>query len=128
MSRRNIMAVLGLLIVALLIAVTVYVGNLKAADAPPPPKTPAAPAAADQIKQLQTRIDLLEKRLATLEKGQVHYWDAPNSGSRINVAPPLNWIPAPPAPGPEKKNDGFPKARFLLIDGKPAPTNGNPAR
>jgi hypothetical protein len=127
MSRRNIMAALGLLIVALLIAVTVYVGNLKAADAPPPPKTPAAPAAADQLKQLQTRIDLLEKRLATLEKGQIHYWDAPNSTPPIHVAPPLNWVPAPQAPGPEEKNDGFPKARIIFIDGK-QPTNGNPAQ
>ena len=127
MSRRNIMAALGLLIVALLIAVTVYVGNLKAADAPPSKKTPAAATASDQIKQLQARIDLLEKRIATLEKGQTPLLVAPNSGSLIDVAP-LHWGTAPPPPGPEERNDGFPAARIIFIDGKQPTSNGNPAR
>jgi hypothetical protein len=122
------MAAGGLFVVALLIAVTLYVSNLKAADAAPSQKTPAAATAADQIKQLQARIDLLEKRLATLEKGQASFLASPNSGSRINVVPPPNWVPAPPAPGPEEKNDGFPKARIIFIDGKQPTTNGNPAR
>jgi hypothetical protein len=122
------MAAMGLIIVALLIGVTVYVSNLKAADAPPSPKTQAAPTAADQIKQLQARIELLEKRIATLENGRVRIWDLRPSASPSKVAPPLNYVPAPPPTDAPKEKDGFPKARFLLIDGKPTPTNGNPAR
>jgi hypothetical protein len=126
MSRRNMMAAMGLIVVALLIAVTVYVSNLKAADLPPSKKTPAAPTSADQIKQLQARIDLLEKRIATLEQSPTPFLVVPNSAPQLNVVPRLNFAPAPPATGPEEKNDGFPPARFLLIDGKPTVTNDNP--
>jgi hypothetical protein len=128
MSRRTIMAAVGLIVVALLIAVTVYVSNLKAADALPSRKTPSAPTAADQIKQLQARIDLLEKRIATLEKGQDPILLTPNVAPKLNVMPPLNLVPPPPPTEPGKENDGFPKVRTIFIDGKPTPTNGNPAR
>ncbi len=127
MSRQNLMAAGGLFVVALLIAVTLYVSNLKAADAVPPQKVSATPAAAEQIKQLQARIDSLEKRLATLESNRANVWDIVPINPPINPQPPpgLKFIPAPPPNEPER--DGFPKARIIFIDGKQT-TNGNPAR
>jgi hypothetical protein len=71
---------------------------------------------------------LLEKRIATLENGRVRIWDLRPSAPPSKVAPPLNYVPAPQATEPEEKNDGLPAARFFLIDDKPAPANGNPAR
>ena len=109
MSRRNIVAAVGLFVVALLIAVTVYVSNLQAADSPASKTTPTAPAAADQIKQLQDRITALEARIATLEKGGVHIWAVSPSAPQSKIAP-------------------FPPARILFIDDKPPVANGNPAR
>jgi hypothetical protein len=128
MSRRNVLAALGLFVVALLIAVTVYVSNLRAADSPASIKPPATPVATDQIKQLQDRIALLEQRIATLEKGGVRIWAVSPSAPNSKVAPPLNWFPAPPPADAPKEKDGFPPARILFIDGKQTPTNGNPGR
>ncbi len=137
MSRQNLMAAGGMFVVALLIAVTLYVSNLKAADAVPlqavplqavpPQKSSATPAAADQIKQLQARIDSLEKRLATLESSRTNTWDMVPINPPINPQPPpgLKFIPAPPLN--ESERDGFPKARIIFIDGKQT-TNGNRAR
>src|SRR5580658_8208813 len=116
MSRQNLMAAGGLFVVALLIAVTLYVSNLKAAEAVPPQKTSASPAAADQIKQLQARIDSLEKRLATLENSRTNIWDIVPINPPINPQPRpgLKFIPAPApnAPGDDEVPDGFPKARI----------------
>src|SRR5271156_5099099 len=119
MTRRNVVAALGLFVVALLIAVTVYVSNLRAADSPAPNKPPATPVATDQIKQLQDRIAALEARIASLEKGRIHLWDEPPSAPHSKVAPPLNYVPAPPPTNAPKEKDGFPPARILFIDGKP---------
>jgi len=138
MSRQNLMAAGGMFVVALLIAVTLYVSNLKAADAVPlqavplqavpPQKASATPAAADQIKQLQARIDSLEKRLATLESSRTNIWDIVPINPPINPQPlpGLKFIPAPPpnAPGDEVP-DGFPKARIIFIDGKQPAANGD---
>lgn len=130
MSRQNLMAAGGLFVVALLIAVTLYVSNLKAADAVPLQAVPskrasATPAAADQIKQLQARIDSLEKRLATLESNRTNIWDIVPINPPINPQPPpgLKFIPAPPLNEPER--DGFPKPRIIFIDGKRSAANGD---
>ena len=128
MSRRNIGAAVGLFVVALLIAVTVYVSNLQSADSPASKTTPTAPAAADQIKQLQDRIAALEARIATLEKGGVRIWAVSPSAPQSKIAPPLNYFPAPPQTDAPKDKDGFPPARILFIDDKPPVANGNPAR
>jgi len=135
MSRQNLMAAGGMFVVALLIAVTLYVSNLKAADAVPlqavplqavpPQKSSATPAAADQIKQLQARIDSLEKRLATLESSRTNTWDMVPINPPINPQQPpgLKFIPAPPPNEPER--DGFPKARIIFIDGKRSAASGD---
>lgn len=128
MTRRNVVAALGLFVVALLIAVTVYVSNLRAADSPAPNKPPATPVATDQIKQLQDRIAALEARIATLEKGGVHIWAVSPLAPQSKIAPPLNYFPAPPQTDAPKDKDGFPPARILFIDDKPPVANGNPAR
>src|SRR5580704_1924427 len=119
MSRQNLMAAGGLFVVALLIAATLYVSNLKAADAVPlqavpPQKASATSAAAEQIKQLQARIDSLEKRLATLENSRTNVWDIVPINPPINPqqAPGLKFIPAPPPN--ESERDGFPKAQYHL--------------
>lgn len=92
---------------ALLIAVTLYVSNLKAADAVllqavplrtvPPQKVSATPTGTEQIKQLQARIDSLEKRLATLESSRANVWDIVPINPPINPQQPpgLKFIPAP---------------------------------
>jgi hypothetical protein len=123
MSRQSLVAAGGLLVVALLIAVTLYVTNLRAADAAPTQKPSATPGA-DQIKQLQARIESLEKRLATLEKSRTNTWDI----IPINPpSPPLHYVPLPPPNDGEK--DGFPKARIIFIDNNRAPvTNSDSAR
>jgi hypothetical protein len=126
MSRRNVEAAVGLFVVALLIAVTVYVSNLRAADSPASIKPPATPVATDQIKQLQDRIALLEQRIATLEKAGVRIWAVSPSVPQSKFVPPFNGVPAPPPTAPEDEKDGFPPARFLLIDGKPTVMNDNP--
>jgi hypothetical protein len=119
------MAAGGLFVVALLIAVTLYVSNLKAADklrpqaeTVPPQKVSATPTGTEQIKQLQARIDSLEKRLATLESSRTNIWDIVPINPPINPQQPpgLKFIPAPPPN--ESERDGFPKARIIFIDGK----------
>lgn len=126
MSRRNIMAALGLLIVALLIAVTVYVGNLKAADAPV--KKDARRGDGFRSNQAIAGPDrFARKENRDPGKRPDPALGAPNSGSLIDVAP-LHWGTAPPPPGPEERNDGFPAARIIFIDGKQPTSNGNPAR
>lgn len=130
MSRQNLLAAAGLFVVALLIAVTLYVSNLKAADAAPAKKPTAAPTGADQIKQLQARIESLEKRLATLEKERTNTWEILPINPQST--PPLKYIPGPTlnAPGNdgEREKDGFPKARTILINGDPWVTKSSPAR
>ena len=130
MSRQNLMAAGGLFVVALLIAVTLYVSNLKAADAMPlqavpPQKASAAPTGTEQIKQLQARIDSLEKRLATLESSRTNIWHIVpiNPPTNPQQPPGLKFIPAPPPNEPER--DGFPKPRIIFIDGKRSAAKGD---
>lgn len=110
MNRRNVV-VAALVVVALLVAVVIYVGALQAGDPAASKKTPAAPTAAEEIKHLETRIASLEQRIAALEKRPTSVSLPPSVvRQRKFVDPSLGetW----------DGNDGFPPARFLLIDAK----------
>jgi hypothetical protein len=123
MNRRNLVAAVGLCVVALLVAVALYVGNLQAAEPTASKKAPAAQSAAEQIKQLQTQIASLERRIAALENRPTPVLLSPAAGPQFNFsAPSPNGLPD------GSPNDGFPPARILLINGNPAVTNGRPAR
>jgi hypothetical protein len=110
MNRRNVV-VAAFVVVALLVAVVIYVGGLQAGDPAPSKKTPAAPTAAEEIKHLETRIASLEQRIAALEKRPTSVSLPPG------VVPKFTFV-APSSDETWDANDGFPPARFLLIDAK----------
>lgn len=100
MNRRIVFAVSGIVVVAVVTVIVLYVGTLKAADPAAQMKSKETLSAADRIEQLQQRIEQLEQRIAALE----------NSSLTIS---------APQCQFPEQKDldgDGFPRARILFIN------------
>ena len=123
MTRRNSVAAAGLLIVAAVFAGALYAGRLKA-DEPAVPKnavpkdTAASQTSAEQIKQLQSRIAALEERIAALEKRPAPIFLSPTAAPGFS--------PSVPSPnGTEGEDDGFPRARFLLISNKATQWQGD---
>jgi len=108
MKRRNFFSAVGLFVMGALVAVALYVSNLRAEQPAASKKADASQATIEQIKQLQARIASLEARIATLEQ-RPSYLLAPTAG-----------------PSPPLSDDGFPRPRVLLIDGKT--TTANPGR